>query len=154
MEMIGELFVASFGFVTTTSTEIPRRRRLRRGAKGRAPPSSSDLREPAVDRDLGAGDVRSFGRAQEQHRAGDVCRLPPPAERDHRLDVRAHVLGAVRGGGQRRLDRPRAAPSRPTSTTSAPSATKRRAVSRPIPLLPPVIKTTFPSNLGPLMSRS
>jgi hypothetical protein len=32
-------------------------------------------------------------------------------------------------------------------TTLAPSSTKRRAVARPIPLLPPVITATFPDSL-------
>src|SRR6266542_651692 len=35
---------------------------------------------------------------------------------------------------------------RPASTTLAPSSTSRRAVARPMPLPPPVIRTVFPSN--------
>ncbi len=36
--------------------------------------------------------------------------------------------------------------SRPVMAILAPSALKARAVARPIPLLPPVMRTTFPSN--------
>src|SRR6202034_2313376 len=37
---------------------------------------------------------------------------------------------------------------RPVMKTYAPSATNRRAVARPMPLLPPVTTATLPSNLG------
>src|SRR6187549_3702460 len=38
---------------------------------------------------------------------------------------------------------------RPVITTCAPSSTKRLAVAKPIPLLPPVITAIFPANLCP-----
>src|SRR5882724_6678617 len=38
---------------------------------------------------------------------------------------------------------------RPVITTCAPSSTKRLAVARPIPLLPPVITAIFPANFCP-----
>src|SRR5450631_4566173 len=38
---------------------------------------------------------------------------------------------------------------RPVITTWAPSSTKRLAVAKPIPLLPPVITAIFPANFCP-----
>src|SRR5689334_3534468 len=38
---------------------------------------------------------------------------------------------------------------RPVITTCAPSSTKRLAVAKPIPLLPPVITAIFPANFWP-----
>ena len=47
----------------------------------------------------------------------------------------------------------RALSERPAMTTRAPSATKRRAVASPMPLVAPVMTATFPSNLpGILLS--
>src|SRR5579871_6530644 len=40
---------------------------------------------------------------------------------------------------------------RPVITTCAPSSTKRLAVAKPIPLLPPVMTATLPANRGPLL---
>src|ERR1700684_3474795 len=40
---------------------------------------------------------------------------------------------------------------RPVITTSAPSSTKRLAVAKPIPLLPPVITAIFPANFCPML---
>src|ERR1700722_3223652 len=40
---------------------------------------------------------------------------------------------------------------RPVITTCAPSSTKRLAVAKPIPLLPPVINAIFPANFCPLL---
>src|SRR5882724_2058071 len=40
---------------------------------------------------------------------------------------------------------------RPVITTCAPSSTKRLAVARPIPLLPPVTTAIFPANCCPLL---
>src|ERR1700722_2827571 len=39
---------------------------------------------------------------------------------------------------------------RPVITTCAPSSTKRLAVAKPIPLLPPVMTAIFPANFCPL----
>src|ERR1700733_8109225 len=41
---------------------------------------------------------------------------------------------------------------RPVMKTYAPSATKRFAVARPIPLVPPVTSAIFPSSLQPIFS--
>jgi hypothetical protein len=46
------------------------------------------------------------------------------------------------------------AASRPVIATRAPSATNRRAVARPIPLFPPVIRAVFPFNNIELVSLS
>src|SRR5580704_18727019 len=40
---------------------------------------------------------------------------------------------------------------RPVITTCAPSSTKRLAVAKPIPLLPPVTTAIFPANFCPLL---
>src|ERR1700686_3276813 len=40
---------------------------------------------------------------------------------------------------------------RPVITTCAPSSTKRLAVAKPIPLLPPVITAIFPANFCPML---
>src|SRR4051794_39635561 len=40
---------------------------------------------------------------------------------------------------------------RPVITTCAPSSTKRLAVAKPIPLLPPVITAILPANFCPLL---
>src|ERR1700692_3076834 len=42
---------------------------------------------------------------------------------------------------------------RPVITTCAPSSTKRLAVAKPIPLLPPVITAIFPANFCPWLLR-
>jgi len=39
----------------------------------------------------------------------------------------------------------------PVITTCAPSSTKRLAVAKPIPLLPPVMTAIFPANFCPLL---
>src|SRR5579862_7731060 len=41
---------------------------------------------------------------------------------------------------------------RPVITTWAPSSTKRLAVAKPIPLLPPVMTATFPASLCPSLA--
>ena len=93
--------------------------------------------------------------AEAPRHPGDVAHDLEPAEafdgeRDELLDLGGvgHV-GLLEGGMltevARHLSRRRSA-STSAMTTSAPSATKRSAVTRPIPLAPPVTMATLPAS--------
>src|SRR5690606_12918296 len=79
------------------------RRRFCDGAGGAAPCArrrSVVHEQAAVDRQVGTGDVVGLVGGEEGDRAGDVARLPEPADRDLRHDPLARGIGhGARHGG-------------------------------------------------------
>ena len=81
-----------------------------------------------------------------QPRRDDIEQLVDRGAVAHVGHNRHHLLPATAGGVQRHPGLASASRPRATSTTLPPPASKRSAIARPIPLVPPVTTAHWPSS--------